>query len=317
MTKFKKSTQALLLQANGYTITQIASKLRVKESSVERYLRRACMEERKEREEGKESPKKKELKHAPDILILDIETAQMRVDVWGLFKQRISHDQIVADWFILSWAAKWLYAPDVWGDCIIPNEALNRDDSRIVKSLWHVINKADIIIGHNVARFDMRKINARFLEHGLLPPSPYRTIDTLTESKKIFALPSYKLDYLTKHFKLNTKIHTDRKLWQDCEKGNPEALDKMFTYNKHDILASEDLYDLIKGWIKHPNLNLYGDITENLCGRCGADDLEYQGQYITPAGRYKAIRCKGCGGYARDRISDLTKEDRVKLKIIV
>ncbi len=45
----------------------------------------------------------------PRILLFDIETAPMEVFVWGLYKQFIPHTNVIKDWFILSWSAKWLY----------------------------------------------------------------------------------------------------------------------------------------------------------------------------------------------------------------
>ena len=49
----------------------------------------------------------------PKILLFDIETSLMEVYVWGLYKQFISHNNIIKDkdgnektWFVISWAAK-------------------------------------------------------------------------------------------------------------------------------------------------------------------------------------------------------------------
>src|SRR4030042_1280720 len=58
------------------------------------------------------------LKTLPNVLILDVETAPMRVYVWGLYKQRISHSNIITDWNMLSWAGKWLYNPEVLSDTL-------------------------------------------------------------------------------------------------------------------------------------------------------------------------------------------------------
>ena len=41
------------------------------------------------------------------ILLLDIETAPMEVFSWRLWKQTVLPHQIIKDWSILSWAAKW------------------------------------------------------------------------------------------------------------------------------------------------------------------------------------------------------------------
>ena len=74
-------------------------------------------------------------KDLPKILLLDIETAPMEVYVWGLYKQYIPHDNIIKDWCMLSWVAKWLYDEDTKSDLITAEEAIDRNDKRIVKSI--------------------------------------------------------------------------------------------------------------------------------------------------------------------------------------
>ena len=34
-------------------------------------------------------------------------------------------------------------------DCLTPKESLKRDDKRILRSVWKLMEKADVIIGHN------------------------------------------------------------------------------------------------------------------------------------------------------------------------
>ena len=105
--------------------------------------------------------KLKHIKKLPAVLILDIETLPAHVRVWGLYKQRIPINNIIKDWCMLSWAAKWMYSDDVMSDVLNPNEAVEHDDYRICKGLLEVINKADIIIAHNGYKFDMKKIKSR------------------------------------------------------------------------------------------------------------------------------------------------------------
>ena len=143
----------------------------------------------------------------PKILLFDIETALMEVYVWGLYKQRIPHTNIIKDkdgneksWFVLSWAAKWLFDDNVQSDIVTPSESKSRNDKRILKSIWKLLDEAEIVIGHNLDRFDIRKLNARFIDHDNNPPSPFRSIDTLKVARKEFAFVSYKQDFLTKHF---------------------------------------------------------------------------------------------------------------------
>ena len=49
------------------------------------------------------------------------------------------------------------------------------------------------------------------------------------------------------------------------------------------------------------------------CPICGKTNLNWCGFYHTPAGRFKAFRCKDCGGIGRSRYSDLSKAEKQNL----
>jgi|TARA_R110001592_G_scaffold105134_4_gene295712 DNA polymerase elongation subunit (family B) len=237
----------------------------------------------------------------PKILLFDIETSPMEVYVWGLYKQFISHNNIIKDkngneksWYVLSWAAKWLYDDDVMSDIVTPEETKERNDKRVLKSIWKLFDEADIVIAHNGDRFDIRKLNARFIEHEMNPPTPYKSIDTLKIARKEFAFVSYKQDYLTKHFKLNQKLSTEFQLWVDCINGNQERLDEMVEYNRHDVMGLEQVYLKLRPYIKnHPNLGVLMDM--DVCPSCGCEFIDQtEANYFTGASRFTVYRCQGC-----------------------
>jgi len=242
----------------------------------------------------------------PKILLFDIETLPMWVRVWGLYKQRIPIDNVVKDWMVLSWAAKWLMGKETMSDILTPEEIERRDDKRICRSIWNLIDQADIIIAHNLIRFDLRKLNSRFMIHGFKPPSPYQTIDTLKHSQKIAAHTSHKLDWLGQLVRNEGKIDTDYGLWVRCEAGEQEALDYMLKYNIEDTGLLEEVYLWMRPWMySHPNIGLYMDLTEPVCSHCGSNNIWEEGVYYTPAGKYTAVRCE-CGAIGRMRSSLLT-----------
>tara|TARA_R100001377_G_C3186691_1_gene108842 strand:+ start:444 stop:1379 length:936 start_codon:yes stop_codon:yes gene_type:complete len=237
----------------------------------------------------------------PKILLFDIETSPMEVYVWGLYKQFISHNNIIKDkngneksWFVLSWAAKWLYAEEVKSDIVTPKEAKTRNDKRVLKSIWKLFDQADIVIAHNGDRFDLRKLNARFIDNDMQPPTPYKSIDTLKIARKEFAFVSNKQDYLTKHFKLEQKLSTEFKLWVDCIGGNQARLDEMEEYNRHDVMGLEQVYLKLRPYIKnHPNLGVLMDM--DVCPSCGCEYLdETDANYFTGANKFPVYRCQGC-----------------------
>ena len=237
----------------------------------------------------------------PKILLFDIETSLMEVYVWGLYKQFIPHTNIIKDkngeektWYVLSWAAKWLYDENIISDIVTADESKKRNDKRVLKSIWKLLDDADIVIGHNLDRFDIRKLNARFIDNDLNPPSPFKTVDTLKIARREFAFVSYKQDYLTKHFKLEQKLDTNFKLWVDCMHGDQKALDKMHEYNRHDVMGLEEVYLKIRPYIKnHPNLGVLMDM--DVCPNCGCEHLEEtESRYFTSANQFPVYRCQGC-----------------------
>ena len=84
----------------------------------------------------------------PKILIFDIETTPMPVWVWDFGKQYVPHTNLVKDkagnqkfWYVLSWAAKWLYDDDTISDVLTPEEAVgSREPWGIILALLTIIS---------------------------------------------------------------------------------------------------------------------------------------------------------------------------------
>ncbi len=239
----------------------------------------------------------------PKILILDIETAPVRAYVWRLWKQNIYIDQIISDWFMLTWAAKWLLEEEVFSQKLTPEEVLREDDKRIVETLWHLLNQADIVIAHNGEQFDVPRIKARFLIHGFPPTTFYSQIDTKKVAAREFGFSSNKLEALARAFGIEGKDETDFTLWAACMEGNPEALAYMEKYNRQDIKVLEEVYIIMRPYIKsHPNYNLFTDSENPVCPHCGHSELVFAGfYYFTQTGKYRNYRCLKCGALSRER----------------
>ena len=249
------------------------------------------------------------------ILLLDVETAPMEVYVWGLYKQRINYQNIIDDWFILSWAAKWLFNPTTAFDVLTPEEAKRGDDRRIMGSIWNMVNDADIIIAHNLKRFDNKKLNTRFICNGFAPPLPYQMLDTLEIAQKNFGFASNRLDYLGELIRNKGKIDTDFDLWKRCKAGDEAALSEMAAYNREDVVLLEEVYLYLRPYIKsHPNMALLMDAKEHCCPNCGSFNIELTDHYYTtPANQYRVVRCRDCGAPNRLPTSVVSADDRKKL----
>jgi DNA polymerase III epsilon subunit-like protein len=246
----------------------------------------------------------------PKILLFDIEMLMMEVYSWGLYDQYISPDNIIKGKSILSWSAKWLFESRVYSEVLTPEQAINRDDSSILGTLWDLLNEADIVVTHNGNRYDIKEINFRFIVNGFPPPMYYRSVDTLAVARAYFKFPSNKLDEINKSLGLSQKIHTNYELWKRCAVGERQALKEMVTYNIQDVSALEETYVTLRPWMKnHPNIGIYYvNADKDVCS-CGSTDLKFDGStYDTNKGRYKSFRCSSCGAIGRSKVNINTKK---------
>lgn len=263
-------------------------------------------------------PFKEEINTSARVLILDIETAPIRAFVWGIWNVNVGINQIQSDWFCLTWAAKWLFEDKVYSGKLKPKEVAEQNDKRIIQGIWKLINEADIVIAHNGEKFDIPKLNSRFILNGLQPPLPYQQIDTLKHIRRQFGFTSNKLDYVNKLLNLERKKDTNFELWENCMKGNADALSEMEAYNVQDVRILEETYLQIRAWIKpHPNMGLFIlDEKEHRCPNCGSSELTEQGKtYNTTANVYNLMRCDNCGAASRKRLGAATIKEKRHLLI--
>lgn len=247
---------------------------------------------------------------APKVLVYDIETSQMNVKTFRTGEQRIRGDQIQEDWYVLSWTAKWLFKKDTFGSIVNPSEAKRRNDKRVVREFHNVLKQADFVITYNGDRFDIKRMNWRFMVHKMRPVQHYKSIDLFREIKKVADPSSLSLDFIAKQLGYGGKLETNKGLWDDCEAGKKEALDYMYTYNSMDIWKTEDVYAHVRPYMQnHPSfaawMNMYQDLgkSEHRCPRCVSgiiSEEKFELKYITPAGyMYKIASCPKCGCMVR------------------
>jgi hypothetical protein len=80
----------------------------------------------------------------PKILFIDIETAPIKAYAYGIWDQNISAQQIIKDWFMISWAARWLGEEEVmYADSRKRKDVSN--DKAICKKIHKLLCEADII----------------------------------------------------------------------------------------------------------------------------------------------------------------------------
>lgn len=255
----------------------------------------------------------------PKVLVFDIETAPMLGYVWSLWENNVALNQLYKDWHVLSWSAKWLGASK--DDIMYMDQRRAKDvtnDKKILKGIWKLLDEADIVITQNGKAFDHKKLNARFVAHGMKPPSTYKHIDTALMARKHFAFTSNKLEYMsdklcTKYKKLKHKKFPGFEMWVECLAGNKAAWREMEKYNKHDVLALEELYYKLMPWDNSINFSLYSDSEDMVCS-CGHKKFKKRGYYYTNAGKYQRYKCKKCGAETRSKDNLFSKGKRKSLR---
>ena len=243
--------------------------------------------------------------------MFDIETAPIQGCVWSMWKQNVAWSQVREDWYMLTWAAKWLDEEEIMYDSLHHYKDLFNDEP-IVQSLHALLDEADIVIAHNGNKFDIPKVNARFITHGMQPPSPYRSIDTLAVARQKFRFTSNRLDVLGDILGVGRKVETGGfQLWARCLDGDPTAFQEMADYNIGDITLLEDVYLKLRPWMSnHPNINIYDDEEEARCPKCQSAKLHWRGHAYTQVSKFHRFQCQDCGAWGRSRVNKLGKGKR-------
>lgn len=233
------------------------------------------------------------------ILQFDIETAPALVWTYGLHDQNISIQSIVQDPKIIAFTAKWYGKSKIYAF-----SEYHQSRQEVLDAMWDLLDEADLVIGWNSRRFDTKWVNSEFAVEGMTPPSPYKHLDLLTETKRNMRFISNKLDYVSKRLLDDKKIDYNMLwMWEKVSDPNTSVADRkrewnaMLRYAKKDTALLEPMFEKLLPWIKmpHPASSLDG----LRCRKCGSEDLRPNGSTLTSEGRYRKYLCNNCGGHSR------------------
>jgi hypothetical protein len=234
---------------------------------------------------------------------------------WRLGDQSWNADEIIKPTCLLAWSGKYLNEPRVFSDILSPKEAIARNESRIVKTMYDFLKSCQIVIGHNITQFDTKHANTCFLKHGL-PPIKYIQVDTLAIARANFMFDSNKMGFINKSLGITQKMDNEGfPLWIKCDKGDPDALLRMAEYNMRDVQANEDQYFVVRAYVKNVNMALYSESTDSVCPTCGSHDVKEDDYYFTPAGKWLSVRCNNCGCLCRCKQNEMDVEKRKALLV--
>ena len=247
---------------------------------------------------------KKDTNNNAKILLFDLETSPIISYHWGTRKQFIQPENIIRDWTILTYAGKFLNEDIMYSGTAKDEEEF--DDFNIVSELWGLLDKCDILVAHNLIGFDRKKLNARFLFHGMNPPSPYKLVDTLQIAKTNFGTTYHKLDYLSKFIGSSGKMeHFGFDLWKKCMDGDEASWETMLAYNKKDVIELEKIYLELRPWDnRSPSISIFQEDPSMCCTKCGSKNIVYKKDVYTNTREFKLYQCNDCNGWSRSRSSE-------------
>jgi len=233
------------------------------------------------------------------LLFYDIETAPKTSYLWDMkVNGWVGTHMLLSDVFILSYATKWSDNSKPQSGVLTPSEARGQDDSRIVKSLSHLVKQADYVVAHNGDSFDLPILNARMAANNLGSFGHVQTIDTLKMSRSAFGkgIASHSLDFLAGFFGFDGKHSTTFSLWDQSYRGHGPSLKQMAAYNRQDVILLEQVFHALKPYAKNlPRLVDAGEYRQEHCTSCGSDERKKDGYHRTKVNTFQRYRCLSCG----------------------
>lgn len=240
------------------------------------------------------------------VLLYDLETSPNIGYTWGTWETDVI--KVIRPRQIISIAWKWLGEDGVKVLSLpsFPGYKRDRSDNKaLVAEIYKLFEQADVVVGHNVKRFDDRRANTDFIKHGFTPPPPHSQVDTLEFARHKFDFNSNKLDDLGAFLGLGRKVkHPGFEMWEKCLEGDPEAWALMEKYNKGDVVLLEKVYLKLRPWMKnHPALT-QRDCALFACPHCNSPKIEGRGNRYTMTGKVPRYRClnRDCGKWSTGRI---------------
>lgn len=233
----------------------------------------------------------------PRILYFDIESVGLEVKTYSLKNDYISPKNVLKDWSLLSYAASFESDPEKFFYLDSRFTEDKRDDRQLVEGLHDLLLNSDIVVGHNVDKFDLKKFNTKATKYGLEPLRKLITYDTLKIARKYLAVTSNSLWYLANFFGLeNRKSEHGKfpgdKLWDECMAGNIEAWDENEHYNKQDVLTTRDLFKYLAKY--DPRINFQSFYQKPTCS-CGNHSFYKDEVNYAKNGAFQSYRCHDCG----------------------
>lgn len=239
------------------------------------------------------------------ILVLDVEridgiSEQHWWDRGDLKNRYIHYETVKRHPRVTVVCAKWYDRPDI----IQLAEWDKGGRKKFLRSVYRLIEQADIIVGHYIDGADIPWLKKDLhIEAGWPSLPPFKTIDTLKVIRKEFGqgAPFKALDAFCNIVGIPSKTDRyDRHAMERAVAGSAEDRERLVSYCSGDVVASQWLYDWLRPHIKnHPALFVDGKDKLTVCNRCGHDTKEIPRRYVASILTYSMRRCVKCRAYSR------------------
>ena len=271
-------------------------------------------------------------------LFFDIETSLM--PTWTHYignKVSMSHKQVEQTKRVICICYKWGNDSTIYSLAWDPKY---QDDTIILNKFNEIAGMATTLIGHNAQKFDVRELRAHMALRGIrIPWCETAVFDTLTHFRRVFALPSNRLDAVAQWLGLGHKSPMDMDDWLQCSRGQKEtndaltravidlvsgyttvkevkllfdqrskeiqgATDKMVKYCKKDVQLLADCYSKLERYIPETiqtrNLKSYTRTMVLQCQKCEGALCKRGFTHTKRYGTLQRYMCVDCGRWSQD-----------------
>lgn len=264
----------------------------------------------------------------PKILVYDIETTLLLPWAFSLGKTVLRHGQLVGGYYNRTHVICITYVWEHEGKVRVLDWGQNaNDEMKMLAAFNEIVKKADVVIGKNSSRFDNKHIQTQNFWFGLNKTYEWlnRTDDVETQMRRVLALPSYSLDYISAELGLGGKRKMELGDWkaigayrllQCIPKTSEEicqfffraskkqiiadgkkAFKKMITYGKKDAADTLVLYQAVKPYAKQ-RLNASTILKEACCNNCYGTNIYKNGTKAWGQSIKQMWQCKDCNSFA-------------------
>ncbi len=285
----------------------------------------------------------------PRVLFFDIETILMWFRAFSPGKQYLGHKQLIpgkSQHGIICISYSWLTGP-------VQILKWNPETGQrgLIEAFDAIAETADIVIGKNSDRFDVKMINGIRALTGMKgnPTWSLSSDDLEKQMRKYFRLPSQSLDYISSQFGLGGKIsmnmdhwvkideymtlltlradgiednelniisnHLFKKNLNEALEGGLKAFNFMCFYCKKDTADTRKIWKILSSHFDSKfNYNKWNNNSGLVCKHadCGSADTYKNGTRMSASVQYQLYNCRACGRYCgRAAIHASGKEGRL------